>query len=158
MQTNEWGPSAWKFLHTISFYYPINPTIDEINNFKNFFTIIQYILPCSLCRTSYSKALKYIPLDKYLESRNGLTFWVFLIHNIVNNKLKKQLETFDNVVLLYETYRARCGNMTDIVKYNNCIKNLKKITINDINDDVIATYKKYNKIAKNQIKNYYDNI
>jgi hypothetical protein len=158
MQTNEWGPAAWKFLHTITFSYPVNPTIDDINIFKSFFTSLQFILPCSSCRKSYSKVLKYIPIDVYLESRNGLTFWLFLVHNIVNNKLNKNLETFDNVVLLYENYRARCGNMNDIVKYELCKNNLKKITINDINDNIISTHNKYKKISKNQLKNYYNNV
>ena len=32
MLTSVWGPAQWHFLHTMSFNYPVEPTIEEKNN------------------------------------------------------------------------------------------------------------------------------
>jgi hypothetical protein len=156
MQTDEWGPAAWKMLHMISFNYPLEP--DEITkkNYKIFFEILQYILPCSYCRTSYANFLKFIFIDDYLDSRDGLIFWLFILHNLVNRKLKKKLETFDTMYVRYENLRARCGKIDDIDLYNKCKSELKPITIEDVKDKILKIYSKYNQISKIQIYNYYN--
>jgi hypothetical protein len=35
--TKIWGESAWIFGHSITFGYPINPSIEQRNNYKNYF-------------------------------------------------------------------------------------------------------------------------
>ena len=32
-----WGPHGWKFLHYLSFGYPMNPTTEQKNQYKTFF-------------------------------------------------------------------------------------------------------------------------
>ena len=60
MQSQNWGPHAWNFLHSVSFAYPIEPTLQDQQNYKNFYHSIQFILPCSFCRSYYCVLLKYI--------------------------------------------------------------------------------------------------
>ena len=36
-----WGPGAWLFLHTISLNYPTNPTYEDKENYKTFFTSLK---------------------------------------------------------------------------------------------------------------------
>jgi len=155
MQTNEWGPSGWKFLHMITFNYPQDPDENTKINYKNLFENLQYTLPCNHCRISYTEIYKYISIDNYLDSRDGLTFWLFIVHNLVNRKLKKNLENFEDVYIKYENYRARCGNMNNIEQYNKCKSELKEITKTDINDNILIIYSKYKEIAKKQINNFY---
>ena len=50
MQVNKWGPGGWAFMHTITFNYPLNPTDDDKQHYKNFFQSLKYILPCNYCR------------------------------------------------------------------------------------------------------------
>jgi hypothetical protein len=155
MQSQKWGPSAWTFLHSVSFNYPLLPSFQDKLNYKNFFHSIQFILPCSFCRDYYSILLKYIKIDKYLDSRGGITFWLFIIHNLINKKLKYPLETFQNVVLKYENLRARCGSIHNNVNYYECIKKLNNITCFDINDNIIHICNKYKIIVKKQLFKLY---
>ena len=37
MVTSIWGPNMWHYLHTISFNYPIKPTIDDKKNYIKFY-------------------------------------------------------------------------------------------------------------------------
>ena len=34
MLTYVWGPALWHYLHTMSFNYPINPTMAEKKNYR----------------------------------------------------------------------------------------------------------------------------
>lgn len=155
MQANEWGPSAWKFLHTITFAYPQNPDDETKTHHKDLFSNLRYILPCSFCRSYYSHLFKYIQIDPYLESRDGLTWWLFIIHNLVNRKLDRTLANFEDVVLQYENYRAKCGSTNDIKKYTQCKLNTKPLVASDVEANVLLTYSKYKNISKKQIEELY---
>ena len=51
---NIWGPSAWTFLHTITFNYPENPNNQDKQNYFNFFNSLKHVLPCKKCKKHYS--------------------------------------------------------------------------------------------------------
>jgi len=156
MQTAEWGPPGWHFLHSVTFGYPENPNETEKQNYKNFFDNVQYVLPCKFCKTSYVLIYKYIDISPYLESRNGLTFWLFIIHNLVNRKLKKKLEVFENVVVEYENLRAKCGKNDNSQQFKQCKAQQKIITTADVRDSVDNTVEKYKNIARKQIQDFYN--
>ena len=50
MLTSVWGPSLWHYLHILSFNYPVNPTLENKKQYKNFILSLQYTLPCKFCR------------------------------------------------------------------------------------------------------------
>ena len=43
MLTTVWGPSIWLFLHTMSFNYPVEPTSEDKQNYKQFILNLQYV-------------------------------------------------------------------------------------------------------------------
>ena len=98
MDTKFWGPGGWVFLHTITFNYP--EKIDESNKdhvskrryTKELMENLQHTLPCKYCRRSFKKFLKRLPIDDHLEGRAKLTYWLYQIHNMVNEKLRRQEE------------------------------------------------------------------
>lgn len=90
MDTRFWGPDGWRLLHLITENYPDNASIIEKNNYKFFFKSLPYVLPCIYCRKSLHKYMHSLPIDNYLNSRNDLCKWLYLIHNQVNNKLRMQ--------------------------------------------------------------------
>lgn len=115
MNTKLWGPSAWVTLHVFSFGYPVNPSKQQRQEYKEFYTSLQYTLPCIYCRQSYGEFLKVLPIDNYLDTRLQLAYWVYLIHDMVNKKLSSQNRKkiasppFIEVVKKYEKMRANCG-------------------------------------------------
>lgn len=117
MLTSVWGPSLWHSLHTMSFNYPVNPTIQDKKNYKKFILSLKHVLPCKYCRINFRKNLKVVPLtDKALKNRNNFSRWMYNIHEHINTMLgKKSGLTFNQVRDRYENFRSRC-TLNDIKK------------------------------------------
>ena len=85
-----WGPHGWKFIHFITLGYPKNPTIDDKNNYKNFFNMIPNILPCIICKNHFKENMIKHPLtDDIMSDRIKLLNWSIDMHNevnLINNK------------------------------------------------------------------------
>ena len=79
-----WGPSAWKFIHTIALSYPDNPTPFDKENYKAFFLSLQNVVPCGKCRDHYAKNIKDININNYLDNSSSLFLWTNKIHNLAN--------------------------------------------------------------------------
>ena len=90
MDTRKWGSSGWHLLHTISFHYPIKPTNSDKINYLLFFSTVKNILPCKYCRESFEVFTQEIKLINYLDNRDKLSKWLYMVHNLVNDKLRKQ--------------------------------------------------------------------
>lgn len=96
MDTKIWGPPGWKYLHTLTFNYPTridlrNSLHKQLKKYiKEQFINLQYTLPCKYCRQSFKDFIKKLPIKDYLDSRADLTWWLYSIHNMVNEKLRKQ--------------------------------------------------------------------
>jgi hypothetical protein len=90
MNTQFWGPDGWKLLHSVTAGYPLRPDLKTQQVYSQFFESIQHILPCIYCRNSYSEYIAELPVREYAHSREGLTKWIYLMHNKVNAKLRGQ--------------------------------------------------------------------
>lgn len=100
MQPSYWGPSAWKFLHTISDTYPEHPTDEMKQKTKHFFMLLQDVLPCPLCRKNYKLHIEKYPLtDNILRTRETLSSWLIDIHNEVNKLTNKKVFSYKDVVV-----------------------------------------------------------
>ena len=77
MDTRFFGPPAWQLFHLIAFRSP-HPQ-ELLNQMKD-------ILPCKYCRESTTKFVREHPL------RGNPGKWLYDIHNLVNDKLRKQSE------------------------------------------------------------------
>ena len=159
MNVSKWGPSGWVFLHTITFNYPENPTIEDKKRYLNFFNNVGTLLPCKYCRDSFNIYTKHLPIDKFIDDREGITYWLYQIHNLVNDKVfKSDSTTFEEVVKRYERFRAGCKKIN---KHGNKKKSYgtcgipKKTELNNknINQFITRAENKYRPIVKNYIKN-----
>lgn len=135
MMTKIWGPPGWLFLHCITFGYPyiINMNKKEhvvrMHKTRDFFRNIGYVLPCKYCRNSYIEFMKEIPIEYFLKSRKDLTFWLYKMHNKVNNKLGVpdcNIPSFEEVQKRYEAFRAKCSKTTNEERENNRTKGCVK--------------------------------
>lgn len=123
MLTSVWGPSLWHFLHTVSFNYPVNPSREDVENYRNFMKMLKYILPCKYCRINYVKNLKALPLTcEVFKSRDSFSKYVYKLHEHVNSMLGKQSNlSYVQVRNRYEHFRSRCSG-----KYSKKNKTKKK--------------------------------
>lgn len=148
MMTKIWGPPGWFFLHIVSFGYPYEITSENshrIREYAKFFNSLGHILPCKYCRNSYNEYIKEYPVEKFLNSRESLTKWLYIIHNRVNDKLgvpECDRPSFEEVKKKYEQYRAKCKQTTNKEREERLIKGCtipengikKRCLINIVND------------------------
>lgn len=115
--TSTWGSRGWFFLHCVAAGYPVDPyEYDDIHGntrghtrrtYSSFFKNTGHVLPCRSCRESYLAFISEIPIEKYIDSRQKLFEWLFIIHNKVNEKISaKQEASLRNIVNKYERFRA----------------------------------------------------
>jgi hypothetical protein len=129
MLTSVWGPSLWHSLHTISFNYPVKPSITEKKQYYDFFMSLKNILPCRYCRENYVKNIKTIPLNmKTMKNRNSLSKWLYNLHEEINKMLgKKSNLSYEDVKLRYEMFRSRCLAKSKSNKKQRKKKNKSKV-------------------------------
>lgn len=117
MGTLEWGPSAWKFLHTATFAYGSNDgtiTAAEKIAARSLFESLKHLLPCKNCCSHYCSALVERPLtDQILDSRESLSRWFVEIHNDVNVRLGKPVMPYEEAVKIYTQFVGCDPNSTE---------------------------------------------
>lgn len=158
MNVNKWGPGGWTFLHTITFNYPLVPNENDKTKYKSFFNTIGDMLPCKYCRESYKIYIKYIPIDLFLDSREGLCFWLYKIHELINYKIYKKNVPFEEIIRKYENIRAKCGKMTvnnNLDKQYKTCQKPSEINIDYLNKFILKA-NTYKEIINKMIKNLYN--
>ncbi len=123
--TSVWGPTLWHSLHTISFNYPVNPSIEEKHNYKNFIINLQYVLPCKFCRINLKTNFKQLPLTlKNMENRDLFSRYIYDLHELINKMLnKKSGLSYCDIRERYEHFRARCTDeKTKLFKFSKLNK------------------------------------
>jgi hypothetical protein len=110
MLTKIWGPPMWHFLHTMSFNYPVKPTPEQKQQYKEFLLALRFVLPCGKCRQNYTNNIaKYPAVAKHLKDRHSFSLYIYTLHEVVNKMLdKKSGLSYADVRERYEHFRARC--------------------------------------------------
>lgn len=108
--TTVWGPLIWTALHTISFNYPVHPSLEQKKQYRDFVLSLQNVLPCAACRKNLRTNFKHLPLTMVnMESRDTFSRYIFNLHELVNKMLKKKSNlTYCDVREQYEHFRSRC--------------------------------------------------
>ena len=121
MDPNVWGPHAWIFLHSITYNYPDNPSVNDIDNHYNFLTLLKDVLPCNTCRFHYKQNLEKFPLTSdILSSRQNLIKWLFKIHNNINKMNDKPEITLDEMNKIYDNlYKNKINKPTKTNNFDN---------------------------------------
>ena len=110
MLTSVWGPGLWHTLHTMSFNYPISPTVDDKNHYRQFILNLQYVLPCGKCRKNLKMNFKKLPLTiSHMKSRDTFSKYIYNLHELINKMLGKTSGlSYNDVRERYEHFRSRC--------------------------------------------------
>ena len=83
------GKSSWTLLHSMAAWYPDIPTEEQQNRMKNFYTTLAEFYPCTFCAKDFEEQIEISPVQ--VESRTNLCLWLCEQHNLVNEKLGKDL-------------------------------------------------------------------
>jgi len=110
MLVSVWGPAQWHFLHTMSFNYPVKPTLEDKKHYRDYILNLQYVLPCKYCRINLTNNFKKKPIQMCdMASRDTFSRYIYELHETVNKMLhKKSKLTYCEVRERYEHFRSRC--------------------------------------------------
>ena len=110
MLVSIWGPALWHSLHTMSFNYPVKPTLNDKSNYRRFMMNLVNVLPCRHCRENLKKNYKAFPLTMdCMKDRNRFSRYVYQLHERINKNLGKDSGlSYCDVRERYEHFRARC--------------------------------------------------
>ena len=109
-----WGPVVWHALHYITLGYPTNPSEEKKQKYKQFFTLLSDVIPCSICATHYSENLLKMPLsDEVLSTKESLIKWLIDVHNVVNEMTNKPIVKYKDARQLIEKDKD-CKHKIDI--------------------------------------------
>ena len=152
MNTTFWGPSGWQFLHTITFIYPESPTFSDKVKIRELMYSLSFILPCKYCRLSFTKYIKSLPIDNYLDSRQLIVEWLYKIHNKINKKLRIQgfckhsNPELSNVIKHYKSITENIYKMLNSDEKSNKVKNVINYICNlgsDFLGSIVFNYQGY---------------
>jgi hypothetical protein len=112
--TSTWGPPLWHALHTMSFNYPVNPSLEDKHHYRDFVLSLQNVLPCGACRKNLKTNFRQLPLTMAdMESRDTFSRYIYNLHELVNRMLKKSSGlSYCDVRERYEHFRSRCTEAT----------------------------------------------
>lgn len=106
-----WGPTLWKYLHSIAINYPDIPDKTWKIKYYNFVWTLCETIPCDMCRNHFRKFLvmgsKTVKKFSYeiLVDRRTFFKWTYDVHNFVNsqipNKKKTKQLSYNEVVKMY---------------------------------------------------------
>ena len=134
MDTRFWGPSGWKFLHLITAIYPLNPSTYDKILMRDFMELVNDILPCKYCRSSFTKYSSSLDITPYLDDNIKMQEWIYKMHNKVNSKLRRQgfcnVENPMFVSVIKKYKKLITDNIIVILKNNNPIDNSIKYICN----------------------------
>lgn len=90
MNTIKWGGHGWNTAHKLVDSLPDKLSQEEQDWVELFFITMSFVLPCKYCRQSFAIFLKQNPISPHLSTREQMRKWLYIMHNLVNNKLRKQ--------------------------------------------------------------------
>ena len=135
MKKKEWGPLIWNFLHTLSVKIKEESFESQKNNLLNIFKMIVSTLPCPYCSqhalTLFKNANKRFIVDKI-----SFIDFIYVFHNQVNRKLKKQSYPRDELIKKYENNNLQVCLKDLINVYNFKSNNLRLMLVNSGNKEI----------------------
>lgn len=120
--TCTWANEKWHTLHCITYNYPECPTDEEKKYYKNFFIILQHVIPCCVCQGHYTNHIHkkgHITelTDAVFESKHTLTLWLYNFHKIVAESTGFDYDlSYEDVCKKYNSFVATCDMTAEYKK------------------------------------------
>ena len=115
MKKEEWGPIIWKLLHCLTIKIKEDSFPKKKNELINTILSIFSNLPCPHCSSHALSLSKRLNITN-INDKNNLIKALYIIHNLVNKKLKKKELSYD-IIETYNNYNTK----EVVVDYVNAI-------------------------------------
>ena len=119
MRVSVFGPPFWTVLEAISGAAPEILSSEDKARYVRLFNVVAESLPCGACRKSFAVFQQELPLEDYYDTRDGLLYFLYLLHDKVNRKLGKQSPPFEEMLARIEGMRAKCGKTGCVEGYTD---------------------------------------
>jgi hypothetical protein len=93
MSPKLWGREGWRFIHFVAYTYPDRPKKKDRENYMQFLTSLQNVLPCEICAEHFRQNMKNMP--PRMENRKEFFEWTVDMHNTVNKQNGKKEISYD---------------------------------------------------------------
>ena len=142
MSKSVWGPATWTMLHCL--VLKIKDDATNIDELKLLITSICDNLPCPYCASHARSIIQKSNFNK-IQDILTLRVFVFQLHNIVNEKLKKPK-------MEYSEHLERYKNVKLVDVINTFIK-----AYNNNSGTTMMLYSFHKKQVINQLRTYFKN-
>lgn len=107
IDANVWGPLLWELLFFLCFYCVDDKHTTDIHYI---FNLLEYLMPCSHCRRSYSMFIRQLSFTNLDRENHGekCAQWLWTIHDMVNQKLGK-------ICISYEKLKRKHACLTTTI-------------------------------------------
>ena len=79
--TSTWGPPLWHALHTMSFNYPVNPSLEDKHHYRDFILSLKNVLPCGACRKNLKTNFRQLPITMAdMKNRDTFSRYIYNLH------------------------------------------------------------------------------
>jgi hypothetical protein len=102
MKKSVWGPCIWNVLHTLSIKIKDSHFDSQRTRIIEIIQKICNNLPCPICSSHASNFLRKNRFSQ-LKSKDQLIRFMWMLHNDVNKRLKKQSVDYDTLLSTYES-------------------------------------------------------
>lgn len=107
----------WVALHAIADAFPIRPSVEEQRDARDLFmNVLPHLLPCIYCNRHLQELVKQHPVD--VDSGPGLSKWLILIHNLVNQRLGHPILSDEEAYADQQFYRS--------IRWRQVVEDLKQ--------------------------------
>ena len=146
MKKKEWGPLIWNFLHTLSVKIKEESFESQKKNLLDIFRMIISTLPCPYC-SQHALSLFKNANKRFIVDKISFIDFIYVFHNQVNRKLKKESYPKDFIIKKYEKNDLlRClDDLKNVYNYKS--NNLRLMLVNNGNKQIL------NKVAKKILDN-----
>lgn len=142
MKKEVWGPITWKALHCLTFKIKDEYFMNQKDELINIIISIMNNLPCPHCTAHAIGLVKKYNLRR-INNKQLLIRALFMIHNDVNERLKKTLFKYE---LIEQTYT--------FMNFKEILGNFYEISINQKYGEKMMIYNFHRKLFLKNFKNY----
>ena len=110
--TSIWGPLGWMTLHSMASLYPDEPTPAESVLMNTWLDLFAGTITCPSCQGHFQEQLQAYKsrFPQLLESRASFLLFSFRVHNSVNHRLNKPIQS--TVAACFEVLRNNVKTRT----------------------------------------------